>query len=73
MYRGTVLKAFVDKHNPHRGVYWPGEEYRSKYLDRMQELAGTGYIEFEAPPEPKRNRKKKNEEQKGEPEPPAEE
>lgn len=72
MYRGTVLKAFVDKHNPRRGVYWPGEDYMSKYLDRMQELAGAGYIEFEAPPEPKRNRKK-NEEQKGEPEPPAEE
>lgn len=48
MYQGRVAKAFVDRFNPGRGAYRPGETFASDKLERMQDLADAGYIEFDA-------------------------
>src|SRR5690606_32576830 len=51
MFRGTVLRSFVDRrtnrYHPH------GSTYQSASLQRMEELSARGYIQFEPPrPEP---------------------
>ena len=49
MYTGRVLKTFVDRFNPARGAYQPGDIFASDDLGRMTDLAARGYIHFEAP------------------------
>lgn len=44
MQTAKVIKGFKDKHTGK--LYGPGQEYRSKNSDRVQELADMGYLEL---------------------------
>lgn len=47
MYEGKVVRAFICRHS--RRVHNPQDTYRNQDLERMKELAGLGYIQFDGP------------------------